>query len=212
MVCWTTLADVEQSRCRGKTETFPPAIAWVVNYVAPNPWPRKFIYSSCPHRYRTGRICGKSLEYGPKCDHMVPGRHAFRFHIVICDAIHGAVPPLTVQIWDCASILLGCTAHDLSLRSETQQVAFLQSVSQECFQVRINLSVADREVKVQHITLVDAHPVPILPPICTVLYSPECHTAGSSSSSQRAGKSSQKVAIKALDELVRSLNLHEDSD
>lgn len=93
-----SLSTVEECRLAGKSRTFPSMVVWLVNYVARNPHPRKFLYSACPYRMDIGRTCAKSLELGPRCDHGLPGQPTYRFLVVIQDAVHVGVPPIRAQM------------------------------------------------------------------------------------------------------------------
>lgn len=210
MVSWTSLAEVENSKNAGTAMKFDPAIVWVVNYVAPYPFPRKFVYGSCPERDETGRVCGRSLEFGTRCGHTLPARPAFRFHLRLCDALHVGVAPMTAHIWDTARILLNCSAPDFALRSELQQLRYMHEVTTRCLKVKIWLTTADRHVVVSHLTLLDTFPTSLTLPVPAVPRGiAECPEVSQGSTSgydgNSVGRSSKKSIIEALADIEREL-------
>lgn len=156
MAEWVSLSDVEEKRAKGITMQFPPCLVWAANYTARNPYPRKFVYSSCPHRENDGHRCGKSLEWGSKCGHYLPGKPAFRFQLVLFDAIHGGVQPVKVLLWNCASILLKYSAMEFSVLPEIEQMAVVHDILQQSPRLQVSLEVKGFEVHIQRLNYVDA--------------------------------------------------------
>jgi hypothetical protein len=157
---WTSLSEVEESRGNGDSCTFPAACVWIANFVAPNPYPRRFVYQACPERLPSGRICSKSLEFGPCLKHDSPPIWKFRFQVVVFDAIHGGIPPLHVNMWDAASVLLGCSPEEFSGWGQVEQVAILDAVMESTPRAEIVLRTTDKGVSVQHLALLDARRLP----------------------------------------------------
>ncbi|CAM6088052.1 unnamed protein product [Calypogeia fissa] len=66
----TSLSDVHRCVLAKDTMFFGPLEVAIVNFVAPNPFPRKFVYRGCSHRTDKG-VCKVSIE-GPRpslCKH-----------------------------------------------------------------------------------------------------------------------------------------------
>ncbi|CAM6082296.1 unnamed protein product [Calypogeia fissa] len=214
MVAWTSLAEVEDFRAAGKTVTFDPSLVWLVNYDAPNPYPRKFTYSSCPFRYKSGRVCGKSLEFSPKCDHDLPASVSFRFHVQMIDAIYGGISPISAQVWDVGNSLFECSAVEFAERDELQQIDYAHSILHKSPRAKVRLSASNYEVKLLGITFMpEARP---LRSPSTPLRQPEYGVGSSQSSTPKVSKSSSKGKSKtrakplaeAIEELVRSFKSH----
>lgn len=56
MVLYTSLAEVEHCKVNGRTIVQVPTLVYIANFVAANPYPRKFIYMSCPAVKPTGLL------------------------------------------------------------------------------------------------------------------------------------------------------------
>lgn len=149
MAPWTSLVEVEETRISGKSFSFPTTIVWAGNYVARSPYPRKFTYVACPYTNDSGFPCGKSLEFGPRCGHDLPGIPKFRFELILFDAFYAGCKPLRVNIWDSASIFVGRSAVQFSNLSEEFQIQTIQSVVHRCPKLGVTLVVEDREVNIQ---------------------------------------------------------------
>lgn len=100
------------------------------------------------------------MEFGPRCDHSVQGEPIYRFHLVMCDALHGG-PPLTAQLWETANILLQTTPSDFSKLNYVDQMLKVHGILCKAPKVWFNLYVKDFEVRIQHIT-----PVCDVAPMC----------------------------------------------
>lgn len=110
---WANLSHVEEARAAGNKQTFSPSS--VYNFVASHPYPRKFTYSACP-------ICKKSQEFGTNCEHKVASQFAFRFQLVLMDALHDGCPPLRAHVWDKGAQFLGTSTTDFATLSEAEQI------------------------------------------------------------------------------------------
>lgn len=196
MTSWTSLSEVEEARTSGKKMTFAPALVWAANHIASSPYPRKFTYSACPGRGSAGLSCGKSLEFGPKCAHTLAGIPKYRFQLLLFDAHHSQCSPLTAQVWDCASTLLGLTALEFSRLSEMYQMNIVQSILQCSPKLEVTVAVKDMELHIQSLSVVkDICPSPL------TLHS----GSGSSSSTIPRTPRKPKSAKKILNDLIEAL-------
>jgi hypothetical protein len=214
MVSWTSLAEVEEMRSSGKSVVFAPASVLVVNFIAPNPYPRRFMYLSCPYRHKSGKLCAKSLERGPKCDHSLQPVPAYRFHICISDAAHSGGAPMSIQMWDVASILLHTSPSKFSMLSEVNQLLYLIEITQNFPKVKVWLSVSDFETKLHHLEFTEGRPhVPLPTPASPLTPASKSSRHDSKKVSSRShGKPSTLSAIQALEDLVQTLKYQDLSD
>ncbi|CAM6102228.1 unnamed protein product [Calypogeia fissa] len=87
----TTLSDVHRAVLAKSSIFAGPMEVSVVNFVAPNAFPRKFFYRSCTQRCDDDSICKVSIE-GPRpkqCLHNASSSRNiaefFRFEVVLMD-------------------------------------------------------------------------------------------------------------------------------
>lgn len=167
------MLDVEQSRIDGEEQTFAPALVWIVNFAARNPYPRRFVYASCPERLDSGCICRKLLEFGSKCGHALPSEPTFCFQVLLQDAVHGGVPPVWAQIWETASKVLGVSAADFAVWSELEQLMYVMSITQAAPMVEICLAVKDFELTIQGLKFPHGRPPVHVPKAFNIRGSPQ---------------------------------------
>jgi hypothetical protein len=171
MAMWTALSEVEDSRVAEIQVNFAPSLVRIVNFVAPNDFPRKFVYKACPFRLRdTGMLCLKSLEFGSKCGHQLPPIMRYRFLLRIAEAAYPTVmEPICAQIWDVGSLLLDCPADDFFTAPEIEQLLYLAEITQCCTRVSVSLTTKDGFIKIQHISFLYGRPSAKLPVSLRVL-------------------------------------------
>lgn len=111
-----------------------PIRCFVVNFDAPQPYPKKFTYLACSRLLGTNRPCSKAIEGPYKCDHNSLERgtweDCYRFDVWVADGSIGPEnPPLRIALFDAAkSLLLQKSAGDFSLQTEAVQVASVKGV------------------------------------------------------------------------------------
>lgn len=150
MADWTPLYEVEEGRLSGRVFTYGPCLVWAANYVARNPFPRKFMYRACSHVTENGNPCNKSLEFGSRCGHASPGYPKFRFQVLLFDAAHGGCPPVRAHIWDGAAQLLNCAPQDFFDLDTAAQLSAVQKVFQNSPKLAVWLGVKDLELHFHH--------------------------------------------------------------
>lgn len=136
---------------------------YACNYATWNPFPNKFVYSKCLHRQESGRVCARSSEQEPKCDHGHDHVPSFHFQLLLIDVVHGGVAPLRAQLWDIAMILLGFTPLEFSALSPVEQTFRVHGLTQLAPRLRVSLYTNDFKCKVNHLSFVDQRPIIIVP-------------------------------------------------
>lgn len=150
---WNSLSQVEESRNRGQSASLPCCLVYAINWNGRNPFPHKFFYLCCPHREDGGHVCGKSVEFRPKCDHDMEGKPFYCFHLVLMDAIYGGVP-MIAQLWEMAAISLKCLPREFAKLSYLDQILKVHCILQKPSKMRVSLFVNKGEVRIQHLSIV----------------------------------------------------------
>ncbi|CAM6089531.1 unnamed protein product [Calypogeia fissa] len=134
-----SLSDVQQAVLAKDSLYVGPIRVYAVNFIASNPFPRKFVYRGCTAKGKYG-LCRHSIE-GPPIKHC--GHHAlangtflemFRFQLVLMDAtllVTYGVPTMRVLFWEGAREFLGLSAPAFASMDEIDQFELVHNMVKE---------------------------------------------------------------------------------
>ncbi|CAM6103377.1 unnamed protein product [Calypogeia fissa] len=155
----TTLADLQCAILAEGSGWVGPITLHVVNFIASNPFPRKFVYRGCSVRGKRG-ICKTSVEATSvkRCGHnsLANGTYLeyYCFQLVLMDpslqSVYG-VPTMRVSIWDAARALLGMSAASFASLDEIAQFQYVQNTLKEAPYCNVSFRVVGGVVSIQEL-------------------------------------------------------------
>lgn len=154
-----TIRDVRHCIEAGTRRDYGPLKAFVVNFDADNPFPRKFYYHGCTHKDLGGKLCGRTVEGASQCNHnsMVAGTwaHVYRFDIFLVDSSVGIeCPPLRVTCFNAACSLMGLSAAYFSTKPHQEQYHLLHDAMRKMSLVEVTIRVKDYSAIVQTLQVI----------------------------------------------------------
>ncbi|CAM6120292.1 unnamed protein product [Calypogeia fissa] len=160
----TTLSDVHRVVLAKSSIFCGPIEVSVVNFVAPNAFPRNFFYRGCTEHCEDDSICKVSIE-GPRpkqCLHNASGSRNiaefFRFEVVLMDEslmpLYGK-PTIRACIWDAAWNLLHISAPTLAGMGALEQVLYVQDCFKHLPRCTVTIRVTNGAAHIQDLEIVN---------------------------------------------------------
>lgn len=116
--------------------------------------------------------------------------------------MHGGVPPIKAQIWDCGELLLNFSPKKWHTLEEEVQIKMIDNFFQKMPKLQVVLSVNDFEIKISHLTIFGEPGLSRIPmPMRSRPMASPSRRASSSSEAQGLPKSAKKI----LADLIMSL-------